>query len=246
MMIITRSKMSQFHYNDWIRYFKKNNEHRLNIDFSKESVLMPEDRILIQPSIRAFQRGEASEGRNLMRLAEIFAVKTGEKDYKEAVRWFIKEENGHSSYLKKFMDYYRIRPSTKSHLDYIFRAFRKLGSLKCEVTVLTAAEIIALTYYDALSKSIDSPALKSICRQMLHDELPHIIFQSYTLSHFPVRLRDKIFRIVLMGCTAVSVWAAFHEVYRAGGYNFRKYMWGNFNYLKQSIELSQKSQWKEA
>lgn len=100
MMIITRSKMSQFHYNDWIRYFKKNNEHRLNIDFSKESILMPEDRILIQPSIRAFQRGEASEGRNLMRLAEIFAVKTGEKDYKEAVRWFIKEENGHSSYLK--------------------------------------------------------------------------------------------------------------------------------------------------
>ena len=58
MMIITRSKMSQFHYNDWIRYFKKNNEHRLNIDFSKESVLMPEDRILIQPSIRAFQREE--------------------------------------------------------------------------------------------------------------------------------------------------------------------------------------------
>lgn len=102
---------------------------------------------LIQPSVRAFQKGEGSDGANLLRQAEIFSVKTGEKGYKKAIRWFIKEENFHSAYLRKFMDFHKIRPLKKSRLDDIFRILRKLGGLKCEVTILVTAEIIALTYF---------------------------------------------------------------------------------------------------
>lgn len=239
MINITKSRMNQFDYHNWIQYFKRNDNRRLKIDFSEEPALTPKTKALIQLSVRAFQKGEGSDGANLLRQAEIFSVKTGEKDYKKAIRWFIKEENFHSAYLRKFMDFHKIRPLKKSRLDDIFRILRKLGGLKCEVTILVTAEIIALTYYDALSKCTDSPVLKKICGQMLYDELPHIVFQSYTLCHFPAGLKDRIFRYAIMTGTAVCVWAAFHKIYLIGGYGFWKYMRENFGYLKQSVHLSQ-------
>lgn len=78
--------------------------------------------------------------------------------------------------------------------------------------------MIALTYYDALSKSTDSPVLKSICEQMLHDELPHIMFQSHTLQYFKNGPAFNFARMIVMEITSFFVWSAFRDVFRAGGY----------------------------
>ncbi len=235
MVDFTKSKMNEFTYEDWNIYFSHNNEQRLNIDFSKEKCLTEKEINLIFPSIQEFQKGEGSDGRYLLEAAEKFADKQGMQEYKEAMQWFVKEENWHSAYLRKFMDFYHIKVKEKSLFDKIFRKLRKSCGIKCEVTVLVTAEMIALTYYDALAKSTDSPALKSICGQMLHDEIPHIMFQSYTLSHFKNPLADKLIRIMLMEITLLFVWAAFHDVYKAGGYDFRRYLKENLGYLRQSI-----------
>lgn len=240
MVNFMKSKMNQFTYKEWISCFSRNDEKRLEIDFSKESGLSAAEISLIFPSIREFQKGEGSDGSYLFQTAEKFADESGMPEYREAMRWFVKEENWHSAYLGKFMDFYHIKRKEKSFLDKVFRKLRQLGGLKCEITVLVTAEMIALTYYDALSESTDSPALKSICRQMLHDELPHIMFQSYTLSHFKNDMKDRMMRVMLMEITLLFVWGAFHDVYLAGGYNFIRFLKENLGYLRQSILLTQR------
>lgn len=241
MILLTDSKMNKFNYRDWCAYFAANHEQRLQIDFSKEQGLSEEERRLIFPSIRAFQKGEGSEGRHLLKTARAFAEETNNPEYEEAMSWFVKEENWHSAYLKRYMNFYQVEAAEKSVLDHMFRRLRQMGGLKCEVTILVTAEMIALTYYDALGKCTDSPALKSICAQMLHDELPHIMFQSYTLGHFKNGLLDKWMRIALMEVTLLLVWSAFHRVYQAGGYSFSRYLRENLGYLQQSVYLVQRS-----
>lgn len=241
MVIITHSKMNQFNYKTWTKYFMANDRKRLQIDFSGETGLSETEKKLIFPSIQAFQKGEGSDGAFLMYAVEEFAFQQDEKEYIEAMRQFIKEENWHSAYLKKYMDYYGIRSKEKSFLDKCFRRLRKLGGLKCEITVLVTAEMIALTYYDALSRCTSSSALKSICAQMLRDELHHIMFQSYTLSLMKPGWLDRIGRILFMEATLTAVWIAFHKVYLQGGYSLSRYLKENMGYLKQSILLASKN-----
>lgn len=238
MKNITNSDMNQFTYREWISYFEENHAQRLQIDFSQEKPLSEAERALIFPSVRAFQKGEGSDGAHLLKTVDAFLKNGGEPEYREAMVWFIREENRHSQYLKKYMDFYQEKALKRSFLDSAFRRLRKAMGLKCEVTVLVTAEMIALTYYDALANCTDSPVLKRICSQMLHDETPHIMFQSYTLSHFKNRLPDQLFRILVMKVTLLFVWGAFHRVYQAGGYDFRRFVRENQGYLWQSIDLS--------
>lgn len=238
MVNIKHSKMNRYDYKAWKRYFIANDRKRLQIDFSGETGLTEEEKKLIFPSIQAFQKGEGSDGAFLMYVVEDFAYKYHEEEYIEAMRQFVKEENWHSAYLKKYMDYYGVKSKDSNFLDRCFRTLRKLGGLKCEITVLVTAEMIALTDYDALSRCTSSPALKSICAQMLRDELPHIMFQSYTLSLMKHGWLDRIVRIFFMEATLAAVWVAFHKVYVQGGYTLKRYLGENMGYLKQSITLA--------
>lgn len=241
MIDITKSKMNEFNYGEWVSYFALNDTQRLILDFSQEKELTALERKLIFPSVRAFSKGEGSDGAYLMKTVESFVRESGEKDYSKAMQLFIKEENFHSAYLREYMEHYGVEPLSSSFLDSVFRKLRKAGGLKCEVTILVTAEMIALTYYDALSKCADSPVLKKICAQMLHDELPHVMFQSYTLSHFEVRKIDKLLRVLIMRITTLFVYCAFHNVMKTGGYNLRQFSKENMGYLKQSIYLSERN-----
>lgn len=232
MITLSRSKMTKMGYKEWKRYFARNDSKRLVIDFSRESGLTAREKRLIFPSIKAFQKGEGSDGAYLMKCAEKYGEAAA-----ETVRLFIKEENFHSAYLKRYMEHYGVSSAKSPFLDSVFRKLRKLGGFKCEVTVLVTAEIIALTYYSALSECTDSPALKSICGQMLHDELRHIIFQSYNLSRAGSCCLDVPVRYLLMGITSLAVWLAFGNVFRTGGYGFGRFMSENFGYLRQSVKM---------
>ncbi len=238
MVDFTKSRMNRFTYKEWDDYFAQNDRHRLEIDFSREKILSKAMKKQIFPSIREFQKGEGSDGSYLMEAASAFADKYGIPEYKEAMGRFVREENWHSAYLKKYMDFHQVKTKKNSFLDKVFRRLRRLGGIRCEVTVLVTAEMIALTYYEALSRNTDSAALKSICRQMLSDEIPHIMFQSYTLSYFSNNLFYKCMRIALMEATLLFVWGTFGNVYRAGGYDFCEFLKENMGYLRQSMFLA--------
>lgn len=232
MINLTKSKMIKYGYDEWEKYFTFNDSRRLNIDFSCESELTEKEKKLIFPSIKAFQKGEGSEGSYLIKCAKKYG-ETAER----TVQLFIKEENFHSAYLKKYMEHYGVKSAKRNLLDSIFRKLRQLGGFKCEVTVLVTAEMIALTYYSALAECTDSPALKSICGQMLHDELRHIIFQSYNLSKFKSNCIDISLRQLFMGLTSVAVWLAYGKVFIEGGYGFGEFISENFGYLRQSVKM---------
>ncbi|MCI8360343.1 MAG: hypothetical protein HFE86_03290 [Clostridiales bacterium] len=239
MVEFVNAPMKAFSYSQWVSHFAGNDKRRLQIDFSQEKGLSDAERRLIFPSIRAFQKGEGSDGAYLMQTVERYVQKGGEAAYAEAMRWFIKEENWHSAYLKSFMRFYQVAGAKRSFLDKVFRRLRKCGGLKCEVTILVTAEMIALTYYDALASCTDSPALKSVCRQMLEDEVPHILFQSCTLRRLKRRRTDPLVRRAVMDITALAVWLAFHKVFQTGGYGFGRFWRENRGYLQQSVRLVQ-------
>ena len=125
-------------------------------------------------------------------------------------------------------------------LDKTFRNLRHDGKLFTEIAVLVTAETIALSYYSALGNVADqigSKDLRAICNQMLHDELPHIVFQTYTLSHFGSRKYRKFFRRFVMECTTIAVYLMYGKLLKAGGYNYRKFHGDNVAYLKQSFKM---------
>lgn len=225
---------------DWVAHFQNNHNHRLQIDFTHEPQLTPREKQQIFPSIQIFQKGEASDGRFLLNCVERYAKKNHDPEYLEAMKWFVREENWHSAYLKKYMDYHQIPVRSRSVLDDIFRILRKIGGLKSEIIVLVTAEIIALSYYRALAECTASPALKSICRQMLHDELPHILFQSRTLHHLTPGPLERPLRILLMEITMTVVWLSLKEIFQAGGYSYKRLASDSLGYLRQSMEMAEK------
>ena len=103
MINLLHSKMNRFNYKEWVLYFVNNDKHRLRVDCTREADLPKEKQKLIFPSIRAFQKGEGSDGRYLLEAVDDFVQKTGEDEYKDAMLWFVKEENWHSAYLRKYM-----------------------------------------------------------------------------------------------------------------------------------------------
>ena len=214
---------------DWVAYFEYNNAHLLKLDYTKHDELTKEDIKCITPSIRAFQIGEGSEGKNLKKRVKNYVEKTKDDPYEKAMDWFVIEENRHSQTLKKYMEIYDIQP--------------KLMGLECEVIVLVTAEMIALSYYTALSNATNSTLLKTICKQMLQDELKHVVFQSYTL-HKISRKRNKILNTIvrairkgIMRITLQVVWIKYKELFIKGGYSKKQFKEDSVSYLNQSIQI---------
>lgn len=178
MQNINRPEWTKLNYIGWLAFFKNNDKYRLTIDEFSLGTLSEYDKKLIAPSIAAFQCGEHSEGISLKKYAEKFSKLYDENIYNEVIDWFIKEENFHSHYLYVFMKGENIPFSKKNRLDKLFRKIRQCSGIESEIITLVTAEIIALTYYSVIGDATDSKELKKIWHQMLHDELPHIVFQS--------------------------------------------------------------------
>lgn len=236
LLALEKERFEGFTYEDWARYFAENDKARLVQDFSREPALPSHVRKRIFPSIGAFRQGEASEGRYLRAAAEGFPV----PGCAEAIGLFIKEENWHAAYLARFMEHHGAPQPKPSRLDKVFRWLRRLGGLRCQVTVLVTAEMLALTYYDALGQGSGSPALSAVCGQMLRDEGPHVVFQSHTLRHYRNGPGTRLLRRVLMDGTALAVWGVCRKVYRAGGYGFARFWRENRGYLEQSIAITRR------
>lgn len=231
-------KISEF---NWIEYFKYNNSHLLKLDFSIDNELSDYEKQFISPSIKAFQLGEGSKGVHLMKCVKNYTEKTGYYEYTEIMKWFVTEENRHSQTLKKYMQIYDIAPDKRNLLDNIFRLLRKLTGLECEIIVLVTAEMIALPYYTALSDSTNSTLLKTICAQMLNDELKHIVLQSDTLHRISLNRNElinnsvRVIRKILMSITSFVVYHKFSKLFTNGNYSYKKFKYECKKYLSDSI-----------
>lgn len=219
---------------DWVEYFNYNKTHLLKLDYKNDIGLTVSEKELITPSIKAFQVGEGSSGSIFINLARQYANDTDDLQYIEEVQAFIGEENRHSKTLEQFMKVNDITVAKSTVLDQCFRFVRHKSSLKWEIIVLVTAEMIALSYYTALSRVTNSKLLKQICRQMLRDELRHIIFQSQMLGKLQLNRGEQSVRKILMLFTANIVWFVFFKLFKKGNYSYKKFISECFGYLRQS------------
>ncbi|MDE5995649.1 MAG: hypothetical protein K2G56_01890 [Eubacterium sp.] len=215
----------------------------IKLDYSLNNELPAEEKALVFPSIKAFQIGEGSEGKHLSKTVKEFAERINYNSFPEIMKWFILEENRHSQTLKKYLDVYGIESVQKLWIDNVFRFLRKLMGLECEVIVLVTAEMIALSYYDALSDATNSKLLKDICAQMLNDELKHVVLQSDTLNRISsdrneiINNISRIIRKAIMSITSSVVWLKYKKVFEKGGYTKKLFKENCRFYLNESIAI---------
>lgn len=213
----------------WRRYFAANRLDLLDIPWQRDVLLPPAVRDRVARSIAIFQLGESGEGKTFRRFARLYAARSGDHDYPEALDAFIAEEHRHARDLGRFLDAQGWPRLTRQWSDSIMHHLRQTVNLEMEIAVLLVAEWIAMLYYPALRHATTSPALQTLCRQILRDERYHILFQAGMLgrlrrdrSAWSCRLRD-LSLILLMRGAMVGVWWDHAPVFRLAGVGWRDY-----------------------
>ena len=215
---------------EWVEYFRTNHSRLLPIPWSLGAELGAAERAAIKSSIQAFQLGESSEGRNLMRYARAWAACSGDSDYVEAIGLLIAEEQRHARDLGRFMELNGIPCIRRRWTDSIFRRLRNfVGTLEISIAVLVTAEIIAKIYYTALREASSSPLLRRICDQILRDEARHVEFQTEQLAKLqrgrvaPLLWATLALHLLLFaGATLVVAWTH-RPVLCRGGFGFFRF-----------------------
>jgi rubrerythrin len=221
----------------WLDYFEQNALESDDIPWNLSDTLTDDERQIIAKSIAAFQLGEYSEGRGLMKFAKEYAQKNSNERLISITRLFIKEEQNHALLLKKFMEKHEIPLLKKHWTDSAFRKLRKAAGYEWSISVLITAEMIALTYYRVLHDCTDSILLKAICQKILRDENAHVRYESSLINHMHAQKPDLLKRLAclkqgfLYFSTVLVVYTDHYRVVRGGGYSFIKFWrscWSDF------------------
>jgi len=219
----------------WYEYFEWNSKSSLPI--TCDDLLTRGERERIGKSIAAFQLGEYSEGKGLLKTAEVFANKTRQSYLVRITRLFIAEEQNHALILGRFMTAHQIPLSKKNWTDDVFRALRRPVGFELSVTVLITAEIISLVYYRALKASTGSTELSRICSKILADESMHVAYESQLLNHIRKdhhalhRTAIRLLHTILFAGTTLVVYYAHRPVLKTGGFplpEFVKACWAEY------------------
>lgn len=191
--------------------------------------LTESEKVDVVNSIRQFQLGEASDGKQFIDRAHHFSLVSGQTSYVEAVKLFIAEEQRHSALLGKFLEREGITPIGSHWVDWCFRNLRHLAGAQTAATVLVTAELIARPYYRALRGATASPLLKSICQQIIEEEETHIEFQAASVAIMQlkrprfVQSLTTTLHTMFMEATCRIAWREHRPVFIAGNYTFQEF-----------------------
>ncbi|PSL21476.1 hypothetical protein [Chitinophaga ginsengisoli] len=216
--------------NQWILYFKENAK-RQRIDWSLKAEISEKEIAAILSSLQAWQLGETSDGRHLLKAVTRYANQINDLAYIEATALFIKEEQKHGNNLGIYLD--RIgKPRIKADLgDTLFRKVRYFNAnMEIWTLTVTVVESTAQIFYQSMKDASNCKLLKQICTDILIDEAPHIEFQTERLSiiynnktALGKAISIKAYYLFYFS-TACVVWMAHKKLFKAGGNTFRKYM----------------------
>lgn len=205
-------------FNYWNAYFETHHQEQFSsVNWHQEDTLSEAEKKLITKSIQQFQKGENSDGKNLLSKS----TQLHDSSYTSSIRNFIKEEQNHSKALGTFMDLHSIDRIQKHPLDAIFKSLLHSLGIGGNVITLTTAEIISMVYYDALKKATQSKLLQNICDAILEDEVEHLKFQSLSLSviyknSFIKNILLSLYHSLLIRGTILAVWFFHKDVLKQG------------------------------
>lgn len=207
----------------WKRHFTENLSKQ-RIDWSIPPQITPAEKEAIIYSLKAWQLGETSDGKQLLKVAAKHAKRENDPQYFKAVQLFIKEEQKHGSNLGTYIDLIGEKPLKRDLGDTLFRKMRHLNSsMEAWTITVVIVESAAQLFYQALHDSTNCPLLQSICSDILIDEAHHIKFQNERLHIIFNRKRTYIktlsvilYSILFFG-TIHAVWIGHRKAFKAGG-----------------------------
>ncbi len=215
---------------NWKAHFKANALER-RVDWTLKPKISYDEIRTILPSLQAWQLGETSEGRNLIKASTKYARAIGDTDYVNAVKLFIKEEQKHGSNLGRYLHLINQPLIEKDWGDSIFRRVRYMNtSMEAWTLAVIVVESTAQIFYQAMKDATNCKLLKQICTDILIDEAYHITFQTERLAVIynsklpPEKAIRRWFYKLFFYFTSTLVWFAHRRLFRAGGNTFKGYL----------------------
>ncbi len=234
----------------WHDYFVANSLKGDEVPSTEQAQLTDQEKHRIEKSIAAFQLGEYSEGKGLLRSARLFAEGIGSEYLVRITKLFIAEEQAHAMLLARFMTINNIELIRRHWADIVFRRMRKSVGFELSITVLITAEIIALVYYKALRANTNSDHLQRICNKILADEVNHVRYESELINRIrdgrsrPYKSTIKVLHKWLFVGTTIVVYSSHRAVLNSGGYGligFWEACWLEFSGCFHPKRLTQTS-----
>ena len=215
---------------EWIEHYRANALNQ-RIDWTLTPGITPKQVRVIRRSLQAWQLGETSDGKNLIRAASRYALRIDDPDYLKAVILFIKEEQKHGANLGRYLDAIGEKRIQKDWGDTLFRKVRYLNtSMEIWTLAVLVVESTAQVFYQALKNSTACPLLRQICTDILIDEAYHITFQVQRMTVLfcakkPLQkwLSRPVYKSFFFGVTLL-VWFAHRRLFRAGGNTLKIYI----------------------
>jgi hypothetical protein len=214
---------------EWVSYFKDNLEVK-RINWQQPATITKQEQKNVLKSLQAWQLGETSDGKNLLKASAMYAEKINDPYYIKAVQLFIREEQKHGSNLGKYLDMIEQPRIKKNWGDTLFRKIRYLNnSMEWWTLAVISVESTAQIFYQSLKDATQCKLLKEICTDILIDEAPHIQFQRERLAiifhskNLAARYIAFPFYKFFFLSTSIIVWFAHRKLFKAGGNDFRKY-----------------------
>lgn len=210
----------------WICYFQTNRDRLMAIPWERGVSFSLAETTAVAASLREFQLGESGEGRHFQKVAARWAERSDDVAYLPALKLFIEEEQRHARDLGRVMDLAGVERAHASPTNTFFRHLRHLAGLELSIVVLVTAELVAQVYYRCLMNATASPVLKTLCRQILRDEVQHIRFQCQRLAIIRRGRHGVWNRIwvaaqwVLLLVTSVVIWQRHGPAIRRGGLGY--------------------------
>ena len=214
----------------WIDYFTLN-ATRQRVDWRLQPRLSTAETKAILHSLQAWQLGETSDGKNLIRAASRYALHTGDPAYLEAVVLFIKEEQKHGDNLGRYLDAIGEKRIDWNWGDALFRAVRYFNtSMESWTLAVVVVESTAQVFYQSLKDATGCALLRQICTDILIDEAAHITFQTERLAVLfdaKTPMAKAVYRPLykyFFFAVSLLVWVAHRRLFRAGGNTFFTYL----------------------
>lgn len=215
---------------EWTAHFQQNLQKQ-RIDWTQKPQITPGELRRIRYGLRAWQKGETSEGDNLKTAAWHFAVKTGDPDYYTAITLFIKEEQKHGANLGRYIDLIGEKRLRFDWGDHLFRKIRGLNrSMEVWTLTVIVVELAAQVFYRALKSATGCPLLKQVCTDILIDEAYHISFQQERLwqinrrRNFAGRSVAALVYYAFGIVVSRVIWMAHARAFKAGGVDRRTFL----------------------
>jgi hypothetical protein len=197
----------------WLAHFRANQKNRPEPAWQAPPTLSPEAVRSLVHSLEQFQLGDGGGPAYLIawNRERFLAENEGTRELVDL--WFA-EEREHARLLGAAVTRFGGR-CIQGHWSFTaFCLTRKWFGVRFELTVLLLTEIVSTVYYRLLRKHGKDPALRSMCRLILRDEIGHVAFH-----------RDRLARAAKLGWRSYGrCWEA---VFRALGVTAASVLWVN-------------------